>query len=156
MLKNERYVTRYVPFSIYNDIYCLLHPGQKLNPHLPTDMERFGVARAMLFVLATNAKGTFHLYLFAYAVITLAAKYNNVDTEDGGDMVSATFAVISLLCASVKMRVFVMSTVFGILLIPMSLGWYLALVWFDWCRVISPKKDSYFYKVMHFFWEHSV
>lgn len=153
LYKKERHVTRYIPFSLYNDVYCLLHPGYRMNPRLPDDMERFGVGRGMLFVLAVNAKGTFHMYLFIFAFVTLAAKYRNVDTNDDGDMVSVTFAVFSLLCAAIKLRVFVLSTLFGILLLPMNIGWYAALVCYDVCHVISPNKNTYFYKVLRKFWE---
>ena len=148
LYKREKKITRYIPFSIYS----LLNPGDRLNPQLPDHMERFGVARGMLFVTSTNAKGTFHMYLFIFAFVSLAAKYNNVDTNDDADMMSASFAVISLLCAAVKLRVFFLSTVFGLLLLPMNLGSYVALVWFDWCKVISPNNGTYFYKVKRYFW----
>ena len=92
------------------------------------------------------------MYLFIFAFVSLAAKYNNVDTNDDADMMSASFAVISLLCAAVKLRVFFLSTVFGLLLLPMNLGSYVALVWFDWCKVISPNNGTYFYKVKRYFW----
>ena len=144
------HITRYIPCSLYNDVFCVLNPGYQLNPKLPDEMPRFGVARAMFFVLATNAKGNFHLYAFLFAFCQLYGRWNNLNAESDGLSVGLSF--LSVLFAGIRLRVFLQSMAIGVLLMPMNLGWYLALVWFDLCGVISPKKNSYFYKVLRFFW----
>ena len=97
---------------------------------------------------SANSKGTFHMYIAIYALLQLFNAYHKYST----DSVSVIFAFLSLVMAATKLRVFVLSVVFGIIMIPLTLGFYVALVWFDCCDAINPKKDTFKHNAIKQYW----
>lgn len=65
----QRKVTRFVPFSIYNYWFMMMHPGKELNPMLPKDIDRFGGMRAYLLFQQCAALGGLKLILFLSAAL---------------------------------------------------------------------------------------
>ena len=138
-------VTRFVPFSIYNRIYVVLHPGRELNPHLPEKgMENFGLGRSLLLVYSTSVRGSLNMAIFLHACFVI---------KNEGALFPQIFALIALILAIVDLRVYIVSLFFGIILYPYLIVVVFAL-YFPVCPdILNPPSGSLLFRVLSFYWK---
>ena len=140
---------RYVPFSLYNEIYMIRHPGKMLNRVLSPNIDRFGRSRLFMFIFSGSTKGTYHSYSFLLAFIEfyLEQKYNTVRSY------TFYFALISLLLSGIRLKVYLYSVIYGLLLFPITLAYYISLIWFDCFDLTNPKKGSWMFSILLDYWD---
>jgi len=140
--------TRFLPFSLYNYWFMAVHPGKQLNSELPwRTKERFGFSRSFLLVISTNALGTLNSYIFVYAFYQL---FN----ESSGP-VSTVSALVSAVTALIGYQVTLLSIVYGWMLIPYSIGMYVAFFFYDLFDCTNPRRDTCVYGVLRSLWAHA-
>lgn len=138
--------TRYLPFSLYNYWFMMMHPGRQLNENLPwSTHERFGFSRSFLLVISTNALGTLNAYIFIYTFLKLG------DPTSGP--LSSIAALISAITALIGYQVTLLSILYGWLLIPYSIGMYIAFFFFDVFDCTNPKRDTCVYSILRSLWK---
>lgn len=137
--------TRFMPFSIYNKIYLVTHPGEELNPNLPDyGIARFGMGRSLLFIYSTSLRGSLNLAMFWHAFYVL--KYTH-------HILPKFFALIALMIALVDLRVYFISLVFGIILYPYMFVVTFAL-YFPVCRdILNPPNGTILFKILSYYWK---
>lgn len=141
--------TRYIPFSIYNYYYMMTHPGKQLNTELPEDQAYFGFGRSILLVLTTSALGALNSYLLIYAFV----QFNDNSHNNG---ISKGFAFVSAILALVGYRVTILSVIFGYILLPYTLGVYVAFFFVDIFNVTNPRKGTCIYNMLLKLWHYAV
>jgi hypothetical protein len=138
-------LSRYLPFSLYNYWYMAANPGRRLNEDLPwNSMERFGFSRSLLLVISTNALGTLNSYIFVHAVSQLG--------NDQSGPVSTVSALVAAVTALIGYEVTLLSIVYGWLLIPYSIGMYVAFFVWDVFDCANPKRDTCIFSVLRSLW----
>ena len=67
--------TRYMPFSPYNHLHLMLHPGKGLNHNLPKETCSFGSTRLILLVLSAVMRAVLMINIFVISSYTLYDKH---------------------------------------------------------------------------------
>jgi hypothetical protein len=138
--------TRFMPFSIYNKIYLITHPGEELNPSLPEyGTRRFGMGRSLLLIYSTSIRGTLNLAMFWHAYYVM--KYKD------GELLAKALALVPLAIAAIDLRVYLVSFVFGMILYPYMLVVTFAF-YFPVCRdILNPPRGSLLFKILTYYWK---
>jgi hypothetical protein len=134
---------RYVPLSIYNEIFLVTHPGKELNPYFPKDMKRFGVAKIFLLIYSASSKASFNLIVFYNAV--------HIYSNDH-DFLTTSIAFIALVIALTDLRIYLLTSLFGALFNPYMLLLTLSL-FFPMCPfLLNPSQENPIYVILEFYW----
>lgn len=134
---------RYIPLSIYNDIYMVTHPGKELNPNFPKDMKCFGVARVFLLIYSASSKASFNLIVFYNAI--------HIYMSDR-DFLSKFIAFIALIIALTDLRIYILTSIFGALFHPYMILLTFSL-FFPMCSfLLNPSQENPIFIILEFYW----
>lgn len=117
--RTDDYACSYIPFSLYNLLFMFRHPGKQLNNTLPETLPYFGFGRMYLFMLSINTKGILNLYMFINACdkVFYTAAMGSGSTASNA---STAMAVVSMVTALANLKVYAISLVFGLVLLPFT------------------------------------
>eukprot|EP01038_Epipyxis_sp_PR26KG_P004165 gene4165-5929_t len=143
---------RYIPNSIYNFIFMALNPHKRLNPKPPSTMQRWEFSTVYLLILTENSKGILNFYIFLNAILKLMI----VQRKEGLFSISTGFALYSLFCGLLDLRVYVLSVLFGMLLLPYTVL-FVPLCCFCDCsgyleESVCPKRDTVTFILLEKYW----
>jgi hypothetical protein len=134
---------RYVPLSIYNEIFMITHPGKELNPYFPKNMKRFGVAKIFLLIYSASSRASYNLIVFYNAV--------HVYSNDH-DFLTTSIAFIALVIALTDLRIYLLTSLFGALFNPymilLTLSLFLPMCPF----LLNPSQENPIYVILEFYW----
>jgi hypothetical protein len=112
--------TRYLPFSLYNDVFMLRHEGFMLNHEVNEALDYFP-ANAQVFIQSVIFRGLLNLFLFLNALYQVRFVLQN-DTSALG----VVLTINSLLVCTLNMQAYLWAMVFCVLGTPYWL--YLTLM----------------------------
>jgi hypothetical protein len=134
---------RYIPLSLYNDLYLITHPGQELNPNFPKKMKNFGVARIFLLIYSASAKASYNLIVFYNAF--------HVYSNDH-DFFTRFIALIALVIALSDLRIYLLTSVFGALFNPYMLLLTCSLFLPMCSFLLNPSQENPIFVILEFYW----
>jgi hypothetical protein len=134
---------RYIPLSIYNDLYLVTHPGKELNPNFPKKMKNFGVARIFLLIYSASAKASYNLIVFYNAY--------HVYVNDQ-DFFIRFIALIALVIALSDLRIYLLTSVFGALFNPYMLLLTCSLFLPMCSFILNPSQENPIFIILEFYW----
>lgn len=134
---------RYVPLSIYNEIFMVTHPGKELNPYFPKDMKHFGVARIFLLIYSASSRATYNAIVFYNAI--------HVYSQDH-DFLTTLIAFVALVIALIDLRIYILTSIFGFFFNPYMVLLIFSL-FFPMCPfLLNPSQDNPLYGVLEYYW----
>eukprot|EP01038_Epipyxis_sp_PR26KG_P006889 gene6889-9439_t len=143
---------KFMPFSIYNNLFMVLNPGKELNPKLPIDMEQFDYGTVLMFLHVVGLKGALNFFVFVNFM-------NQILSTTFGDNVcsdlSLIFSIISLFLKLLNLKIYFITLLFGTLIVPFTV----VIQWLIYCpdccclqNTVTPKRGTTFYALLETYW----
>jgi hypothetical protein len=135
---------RYIPFSVYNEIYMITHPNQELNPNFPEDIKSFGLARTFLLIYSSSAKASLNLVIFynAYSIF-----------QSESDFFSTCIALIALVIAISDLRIYILTSIFGslfnIYMVILTVSFFIPMPSF----MLDPTQNNPLFIILFYYWK---
>jgi hypothetical protein len=105
--------TRYIPFSIYNDVFMMLNVGFKLNPDLNENIGHFP-AHAHIFIQSVIYRGLLNFFLFLNALFQCRLVLRNEHESYWG----MALTINSLLVCTLNLQAYLWAAIFCVLWAP--------------------------------------
>ena len=152
-VRNENAGCRYIPFSMYNLAFMIMHPGKQLNDKLSNNIAHSGFGTFYLLMLTLITKGVLNLYMFINACAKVF--YNAA----GGTKLSASTALafVSMLSAMIDLKVYAFTFVFGLILLPYTAATSFLFCCPDCCSLVETqrgKNGTWLFKILMKFWSY--
>lgn len=123
--------TRYMPFSLYNDVFMALHEGYMLNPELNEAHDHFS-APTQLFIQSVIYRGLLNFFLFLNALFQVRLVLRN----EHDSLWALALTVNSLLVCTLNLQAYLWAVVFCVVLTPYLL--YSLLERLFSCLLLAP------------------
>lgn len=139
--------TRFIPFSIYNNVYAVLHPGKQLNHRLPAGTEiGVGFTRVYLTILSGLWKAIFTSVAFSLSIYCL------FDTRNRSPAKTALNTMIFILSA-LDYRIYLINVILLIRMLPLHIGIFFGCFFPDYCGMSNPRGNGCYYRNFLYYWD---
>ena len=105
--------TRYIPFSLYNDVFMMMNEGYMLNRDINESLDYFP-CNVQLVIQSVIYRGILNFFLFLNALYQVRYVFQ----EDNPSYIGIILTVNSLLICTLNLQAYVWATVFCVLIFP--------------------------------------